>query len=179
MATFFKQRYWHELFEIGITFKAINSVWEVLGGVFLLSRFHSWLSHAFVFLSNSELLGDREDFLFHFVSDQLTRLDVASVRTFVGIYLLFHGVMNAFLAYNLYRNRLWSYPVSIVFTSLFLTYQLYRLLHTHSTLLLCITILDVLFIILTWHEWQYQKKRALQIKAQRTHEPGVAPDSSK
>ena len=179
MATFFKQRYWHELFEAGVAFKAINSVWEVLGSVFLLTRLHSWFTQTLIYLINSELLGDRDDLLFHVVQGQVVHLTVGSTRIFVGLYLLFHGVMNAFLAYNLYRNRLWSYPISILFTSLFFFYQVYRLLHTHSPLLLFITILDIFFVILTWHEWRYQKKRAAQIEAQRAHEPGIASDSNK
>ena len=159
MATFLNQKYWHELFEAGVAFKALNSIWEVLGSIFLLTRLHSWLTHAFVYLSNSELLGDHDDALFHFINSQVAHLDVASTRTFVGLYLLFHGFMNAFLAYNLYRNRLWAYPFSIAFTSLFLVYQLYRLAHTHSPLLLFITILDVFFIILTVHEYRFQKEK--------------------
>jgi len=159
MATFLKQQYWHELFEAGVFFKALNSAWEVLGGVFLLTRLHSLATHVFILLGNSELLGDHDDLLFRFVSTQVAHLDVASTRTFVGLYLLFHGIMNAFLAYNLYRNRLWAYPVSITFTSLFFVYQVYRLLHTHSPLLFFITILDVFFIILTFHEWRFQKSK--------------------
>jgi uncharacterized membrane protein len=159
MTTFLKQRYWHELFEAGVFFKALNSMWEILGGIFLLTRLHSWLTHAFIFLSNSELLGDHNDFFFHFVTGQAAHLDVGSTRIFVGIYLLFHGFMNAFLAYNLYRNRLWAYPLSVAFVSLFLVYQVYRLFHTHSPLLFAITVFDIFFIILTLHEYRFQKRK--------------------
>ena len=82
-----------------------------------------------------------------------------STRGFVGVYLLFHGLMNMFLAYNLYRNRLWSYPLSIAFTSVFFIYQLYRLAHTHSLILLVVTIFDIFFILFTYHEYHYQKRR--------------------
>ncbi|MEI7719668.1 MAG: DUF2127 domain-containing protein [bacterium] len=159
MATFLKQKYWHELFEAGVAFKALNSVWEVLGGVFLLTRLHFWFTHLVVHISNSEFLGEHGDFLSRLLTTQVSHLAADSTRLFVGLYLLFHGLMNAFLAFNLYRNRLWSYPVSIAFTSLFLVYQTYRLFHTHSPLLLFITVLDVFFIILTWHEWQFQKQK--------------------
>ena len=159
MTTFLKQAYWHELFEAGVAFKALNSVWEMLGSIFLLTRLHSWLTHKVIQISHSEFLGDHDDFFSHFISGQLSHLDVASTRTFVGLYLLFHGLMNAFLAYNLYRNRLWAFPVSIAFTSTFLVYQAYRLVHTHSPLLLFITVLDVFFIILTVHEYRFQKNK--------------------
>lgn len=164
MTRFFKQQIWHDLFEAGVFVKALNSAWELLGGIFLLTRLHTWLTYIVVFMSNSQLLGDRDDLIFRTINAQLSHLDVVSTRTFVGFYLLFHGMMNAFLAYNLFRNRLWAYPTMIAFISLFMVYQLYRLYHTHSLFLLAITIFDIGFIILTYHEWQYQKKRRSSTK---------------
>jgi uncharacterized membrane protein len=113
----------------------------------------------FVLFSSSQLLGDRHDLLFRIVNMQIQHLTVVNTRTFVGSYLLFHGLMNAFLAYNLYRNRLWSYPVTIGFVLVFFVYQIYRLIHTHSPVLLLVSMFDVAFIVLTWHEYRYQKHR--------------------
>ena len=159
VARLLKQKIWHDLFEAGIFLKALNSIWEMLGGLFLLTRLHTWLTRAFVMFSNTQLLGDHDDFIFRTINTQLHNLDVVNVRTFVGIYLLFHGVMNAFLAYNLFRSRLWAYPLSLAFVSIFFIYQLYRLYHTHSVVLLLVSLFDIFFIILTWHEYTYQKKR--------------------
>jgi uncharacterized membrane protein len=162
--TWLRQKYWHELFEVGILFKALNSVWETLGGLFLLLTIRGPLAYVFVLLSTSDLLGDRDDILFGLVRSHLMTLSL-STRGFVGIYLLFHGLMNMFLAYNLYRNRLWSYPLSIAFTSLFFCYQLYRLAHTHSLILLTVTIFDVFFILFTYHEYQYQLHKQSYVSA--------------
>ncbi len=159
MTRLFKRKVWHELFEAGVALKGINSVWQILGGLFLLTRLHSWLEYILVFFSRHQLLGGPEDFLFSFVSSQIHRLDIVSVRTFVGAYLLFHGILNAFLAYNLYRNRLWSYPVMMMFIIIFLVYQSYRLVHTFSLTLLFITIFDIAFLVLTWHEYKAQKEK--------------------
>ncbi len=156
MVTRFLTRHiWHDLFEAGISLKAINSIWETLAGIFLLTRLHVWLIH----FSRIQVLGDRDDFIFRFLSNQIHHLDIVSVRTFVGIYLLFHGLLNAFLAYNLFKNRLWAYPVMVGFSALFLLYQVYRLVHTPSALLLAVTIFDSAFIGLTLHEYEYQKKK--------------------
>ena len=153
-----KQAYWHELFEIGVLFKAFNSTWETLSGIFLLTRLHTWLSHLLVTFSRAELLGDRDDFITHIATTQIQHLNVDSTRTFIGVYLLFHGLMNAFLAYHLYKKHLWAYPVMIVFITTFLFYQLYRLVHTQSLVLLLVTLFDIFFIYLTWHEYRYQQK---------------------
>jgi uncharacterized membrane protein len=154
-----RELYWHELFEAGVFLKALNSIWELLGGIFLLTFARGAVPRLIVFFSRTELLGDRDDLLFRTVMTQLTHLNAGGTRIFVGVYLLFHAVMNAFLAYNLYRDRLWAFPVSITFTSLFLIYQLYRLSHTHSLLLLAISIFDIAFIVVTYHEYKRQQKK--------------------
>ena len=157
--TWFRQKYWHELFEAGVFLKALNSVWELLGGVFLLTFARGWLPRIFIFFSSRELLGDRDDFLFQLVNAQVNHLAVDGTRLFVGAYLLFHGLMNAFLAYHLFRNRLWAYPTTLAFVSLFFVYQIYRLYHTHSLLLLAISVFDICFMVLTWHEYRYQLQK--------------------
>ncbi len=81
------------------------------------------------------------------------------LRAFIGIYLLFNGILNAFLAYNLFRNRLWAYKVMLGFTGLFVLYQTYKLLHTHALFLLGLTLFDIVFMVLTWHEYHYQSRR--------------------
>ncbi len=155
----FTQHFWHELFEAGVLLKALNSLWETSAGIFLLSSVHPILRNSFIFFSREQYLGgSRDDFLFRYITEHLNHLSV-STKNFVGLYLLFHGLLNMFLAYNLYKNRLWAYPFSMGVTSLFLIYQLYRLAHTHSIVLLCITIFDVAFIYLTWHEYNYQLRR--------------------
>jgi uncharacterized membrane protein len=156
---FLKQTYWHQLFEAGVFLKALNSLWESAGGLLLLLGGRTFLSMVFVFFSRAELIGGHDDPLFRFAVLQLQHLSV-NTRIFVGAYLLFHGVMNMFLAYNLYRNRLWAYPFSIAFVSLFFIYQLYRLAHTHSLILLAVSVFDFFFIILTWHEYCYQSRRS-------------------
>jgi uncharacterized membrane protein len=156
---YLKETYWHRLFEVGVFFKALNSVWETIGGLFLLTAVgRNWFTYLFVHFSNSVLLGDHDDLLFQLVHQHLMNI-AGGTHLFVGVYLLFHGLMNAFLAYNLFRNRLWAYPVSITFVSLFFVYQVYRLFHTHSIILLLVTIFDIFFIVLTWHEYRYQTQK--------------------
>jgi uncharacterized membrane protein len=78
-----------------------------------------------------------------------------STQYFTSIYLLSHGVIKAFLIVGLLREKLWYYPVTIVVFVSFIVYQLYRFNHTHSIWLLLITLLDIIVIWLTWHEYRY------------------------
>lgn len=166
---FFTQRFWHELFEAGVLLKALNSLWETAAGLYVLSSVHPVLKSWFVFFSREEFLGSYDEAVFQFISDHLNQLSI-STKNFVGMYLLFHGLLNMFIAYNLYKNRLWAYPVSIGLTGLFLTYQGYRLFTNYSLILLCITIFDIAFIVLTWHEYQYQLRKRQQREEHRHHE---------
>jgi uncharacterized membrane protein len=153
-----RETYWHQLFEAGVFFKGLNSAWETVTGIFLLTALRNWFTHTSIYVSTQEFLGSRDEFPFTYAHSHFAHIPPNS-RVFVGVYLLFHGLLNAFLAYNLYRNRLWAYPVTVVLSSAFLAYQLYRLSHTHSPLLLVISILDILFIILTWHEYRRQLRK--------------------
>ena len=73
-------------------------------------------------------------------------------------YLLSHGVIKAVLIVGLLREKLWYYPVAIIVFVSFILYQLYRFNHTHSIWLLLITLLDIVVIWLTWHEYRYLQK---------------------
>ncbi len=150
-----RELYWHDLFEAGVFLKALNSVWETLAGIVLLTALHNWLTRIFVGFFSSELIESPRDFFFTYTRHHLVDFN-DQTRVFVGVYLLFHGVMNAFLSYNLYKNRLWAFPISMAFSSLFFIYQIYRLMQTHSLFLLVVSLLDIAFIILTWHEYQRQ-----------------------
>lgn len=135
----FTQKFWHQLFEAGIALKALNGVWETVVGTLLLVHTH------------------RPVRVIQFADTHLENFS-DSTRIFAGVYLLTHGLLNIFLAYNLYKNRLWAYPFAMAVVSLFVIYQVYRFLHTHSLILLCLTMFDIAFIVLTWHEYQHQKK---------------------
>ncbi len=165
----FTQHFWHELFEAGVFLKALNSIWETAAGMYILSSVHPIFRNGFVVFNREEFLGGRDDFVFRYAAEHLNQLSV-STKNFVGLYLLFHGLLNMFLAYNLYKNRIWAYPVAMGITSLFLVYQGYRLFHTHSLVLLCITIFDIAFIYLTWHEYKYQLRRLQQREELKHHE---------
>lgn len=135
----FTQKFWHQLFEAGIALKALNSVWQTFLGTFLLVHTHKPMRA--VEFANNHL----ENF-----SD--------GTRIFAGVYLLFHGLLNMFLVYNLYKNRLWAYPFAIIVVSFFALYQVYRFTYTYSVALLLLTLFDIIFIVLTWHEYEHQKK---------------------
>lgn len=152
-----KQPFWHKLFEAGVALKAFNSVWETLAGILLLTKAHVWFTHILVGASHATFLGDEHPLVAHLLNGSVEHLATNSTRIFIGAYFLFHGIINAFLSYYLFRNRLWAYPVAILLSALFLAYQIARLTQTHSLTLLIVSVSDIAFIYLIWHEYRYQR----------------------
>ncbi len=139
-----KDLVWHDLFEAGVALKALNGVWESIGGILFVTVGSRWLA----ILSGRFALVNR---YFSPISH--------STQIFVSAYLLVHGIVNLFLAYYLFRNRLWAYPAAIAFTALVWVYEVYRVMHTHSIILLIVAIFDPIFIVLTIHEYFRQLRK--------------------
>ncbi len=150
------ERYAHGLFRFSIFVKGFNGIWETLSGFLVLSLSRATFSNLFYSLAQNELLEDPRDRFTEFAAKALQNIS-PDVKTFAAIYILFHGVLNIFLSVQLYRNKLWAYLINISAVSLFIIYQLYRISLHHSLMLSTLTTFDVLFLILTLHEYRHQK----------------------
>jgi len=107
--------------------------------------------------TRGELLEDPNDKIIQYITHTLQNFS-NSTKTFAAIYILFHGIINIFLAIKLFQEKLWAYKVSIALTGTFMLYQLYRVASFHSLPLAIITLADFFFIILTWHEYKYKSR---------------------
>ncbi len=116
---FFRQRSLvHIAFEVGIFFKGLDGVLEIVGGLLLFFVKPETISRIVIALTQHELSEGRNDIIAsHLV--QLARDFSASSQVFAGIYLLSHGVIKVFLVESLLRGRLLAYPTAIVFFALF------------------------------------------------------------
>lgn len=150
------QKYWHRLFEFGIAVKAINGVWETISGLLVLFLSKAVLSSWFYLITRDELLEDPNDRFINFLAHGLQNLS-HSAQTFTALYVLAHGLLNIFLAIQLYRDKHWAYLVTIGAMLMFMTYQIYRISIHHSLILTALTIFDAAFIGITWHEYKYHR----------------------
>lgn len=76
-----------------------------------------------------------------------------NVTLFVAIYLLFWGITDVFLSTQLLANRLWAYPLSMILMSFFMTYEIFRLFHKPSPVLLTVILYDLLVLWFIWREY--------------------------
>ena len=157
MRKWFRERNWHQLFELGVYIKGFNGVLEVLGGFSLLIISKTALDNIFIYLSRSELLEDPQDSLLNGLHNFFLNLSVGT-KAFIAFYILAHGLLKVFLAVTLYKEKLWSYTVGISVISIFILYQIYRFSHNHSMVLAVLTLFDLLFLALIIHEYRYKLK---------------------
>lgn len=153
-----EKEYW-DIFEISIFIKAINAILEMLAGILVWFTSKAILVTFILNLLQHELSDDPKDFVAAFIVNSAEALSVGS-QYFFGAYLFLHGIVKIFLIVNLYKKKLWAYPASIVIFSILIVYELYRLYFTYSLWILTFTLLDVLVVLLTIHEYRVLKKRS-------------------
>ena len=139
-------------FEISIFLKGVFAFLEILGGLLLVFTSKSILLSVITYLTQSELVENPQDLVANFLL-AITHNFSPSTQHFVSLYLLSHGAIKLLLVIGLFKKKLWAYPSAIIVFSIFIIYQIQRYFHTYSAWLLILTILDLIIIFLTWHEY--------------------------
>ncbi len=147
-----KEKYWHEFFELGVIIKALDGTWETITGVLFLFLSKATFAHWFFVVSHNELLEDPNDIVMNFLSHALQNFS-GDAKTFAAVYLLSRGILNIFLAIQLYQEKHWAHLLAIGTLLVFMAYQAYRISLYHSALLTVVTVFDAIFILLIWHEY--------------------------
>ncbi len=143
----------HRIFELSICVKSIDGVLEIVGGVLLLLVSGATLNRLVGALTQHELVEDPRDWIANALRQAAAQLS-AGTKLFGSMYLIAHGLLKVFLVVALFRGKLWAYPVTMVFLSIFIAYQIYRLSYNDSIGLMLLTLLDIATVILIWREYR-------------------------
>ena len=154
-----KEKYIYEVFEISILLKAINAVIEMLLAIGIFFVTQDFIGDVITTLTSRELIEDPNDFFANYLVASGNNFSSSSHIFIIG-YLFIHGAIKLGLMTALYKNKLWAYPLSIIFFSFFIFYQIYRFVFTQSPWLILFTIFDILVVWLVWHEYLSLKKNA-------------------
>lgn len=146
----------HKLFHVGIIVKGIDGALEIMGALLILMISPQTLDRIVHLLTQHELSEDPKDIIANYLIHAANHFSVSS-QLFGFIYLLSHGIIKIILIMSLWKQRLWSYPVAMIFFALFGMYQMYKYYLDHSPGWIVLTILDVLVIVLTWLEYRQLK----------------------
>ena len=142
----------HAAFQIGIFFKGLDGVAELIGALLLFVIPPSAISQWVAIVTQHELSEDRHDFIASHLRHMVEQLS-PDTQFFAAMYLLVHGVVKVLLVWALFRRKLWAYPAAIVIFSAFGVYQMYRYFLSPSFAMIALTVLDVIVIVLTWIEY--------------------------
>ncbi len=149
-----------QFFDISIALKGIDGVLEVIGGVLVLLLSPAQMGGFASFITHTELSEDPHNFLANIILKTLTHIS-PHAKLVSAIFLLGHGLVKIFLVWQLFRGRLWAYPLAIVIILCFIVFQIIQIVHGHSLLLVGLTMLDAIIVVLAWQEYNVKKAHEL------------------
>ena len=142
-----------KIFDVGVLLKALFGFFEILGGILITVSGGRIINNFLIDMAMDEIARDPNDFLAtHFINWSVGIYSDA--RFFAIFYLLIHGAINIFLAAALLRNKIWAYPWAVAGFGAFIFYQLYKYIHTHSSLILFLTIFDIFIVLVIYLEYK-------------------------
>jgi uncharacterized membrane protein len=148
----------HLLFKIGVAIKGIDGALEAVAGFALFFTSRAALRDLVDWLTAGEMREDPTDFVathligfFHHLSK--------GTENFASVYLLIYGLAKVGLAVGLLRGKLWAYPAALAALGLFLCYQFYRVVHTHSLGLGLLSLVDLAILAVIWRDYKFVKAR--------------------
>ncbi|HET9721958.1 MAG TPA: DUF2127 domain-containing protein [Candidatus Saccharimonadales bacterium] len=147
-----KSDFTDDAFRVTLYLKALDGLFETLGGVLLLIINPSQINHLARWLTQGELSRDPHDFIANHVLKTAHDLTGASL-IFGAAYLLSHGLVKIVLVIEVLRGHLWAYKALVVVIGLFVVYQIYRMTVKFSVSMLLLTLFDLLIIYLTQKEY--------------------------
>ncbi|AXH95360.1 DUF2127 domain-containing protein [Ornithinimicrobium avium] len=152
------ERVLYRLFRLSLWGKGLLAVAELVSALVVMFVPHGWWVRAAVVLTRGELIEDPDDPVATWIRDHAGSVS-GSTQWFVFLYLLSHAVVKIVLVWALLRDRLWAYPWMIGVLGVFIAYQLYVVVTQGSVGMALLTVLDVLVLALTWHEWRRHRAR--------------------
>jgi len=143
----------HQVFVASVLIKGAHAAIECIGGIALALVSTSTIADFVNALTQEELIQDPQDLIATHLLAWAQNFSVEE-KHFYAFYLMSHGIVKLLLVVELLRNKLWSYPASLIVLGLFIVYQLYRYSYTHGAGLIVLTIFDILVMTLIWHEYR-------------------------
>ena len=147
----------NKIFRIGLVFKLIIAILQIVSGILLLVVNNNAISIGVASLTHEELTEDPRDYIATQILQFGTQF-LPNTKLVIAIYLLVHGGVKLYLLYGLWKNKLKTYLLSVAVFSAFLAYQLYKYQITHSPWLLALNIFDAFYIGLILYEYFALKK---------------------
>ena len=154
----FNKKLIEKIFDLGIMAKSFFGFFEILSGIFFATSGRFVVNNLIIALTQQEISEDPNDFFANFLIKTSNNFSNGS-HIFSVVYLIFHGTVNIFLAIALLKNKLWAYNWALAGFSFFIIYQFFRYFHTHSILLLSLTVFDIFIVSIVFLEYKNKMKK--------------------
>lgn len=148
----------HDFFDFALILKGIHAVIEIGSGLIFYFVSTENISRFIRFFIHDEIVEDPNGFVVRTLAQLAEHLS-ASSKFSIAFYLVSHGIINSFIVIALWKEKLWAYPVSFAILSIFTFYQLYKYIFFHTHWLIWLIILNVIVLLLIWHEYRIVKKK--------------------
>jgi uncharacterized membrane protein len=148
-----KERILDLVFLVGVLFKGLDGLVELVGGVILLFATPAKLLGAANALTGEELAEDPHDLLANLIVHGVAHLGASGIG-FIAAYLLLHGVVKIAIVIALLIGSRRIYPWAMAALGAFLIFQIYELITKPSLGVAVLTVFDAVIIWLTWREWR-------------------------
>lgn len=149
-----------KIFESVVLIKALFGFFEMAAGILFAFSGQKIVDNFIISMAQEEIAEDPNDLIANYLINLANEFSL-NTQIFAVAYLIFHGVVNLFLAVSLLKNRVNDYPWAIGFFGAFIFYQVYRFFHNYSLVLLALTIFDIFIVSIIWIEYRRRKKRSV------------------
>ncbi len=156
------KKHFSVIYKTSLLLKGLTGILELFSGIVVLSVSKAHIITSVLNLLQNEISNDPKDFLANFIVNSAAAFSVSS-QYLIAFYLIFHGIIKIFIIINILRQKLWAYPVGIVFFSLFIFYYIYKMYfsHVYSSLLILSMVLDIFILIFVIIDYIEQKNQRL------------------
>ncbi len=141
------------VFLLGVLFKGLDGLVELVGGALLLFATPAKLQHAATSATSGELAEDPHDLIANLILHGVAHLQHGGI-VFAAVYLLVHGVVKLAIVIALLVGSRRIYPWAMAALGAFLVFQVYELVTGPSIGVAILTVFDAVIIWLTWREWR-------------------------
>ncbi len=145
-------------FKISVFIKGITSLFEIMAGIAVLYVPWSDVAMKLIYIAQGKLAHDPDDLIAIHLIQLAHHLSVAG-SVFFGLYLLSRGIVKFGLVIALLKRYLWAYPLSMIVIGLFMVYQIFLFITTHSGVQAALVILDLFVLWFVWKEYKLLKRR--------------------
>lgn len=151
-----RNNYISTVFYAGLALKAVNALIEFISGLLLIFLSHNWLNRLIWLIALPELREDPQDIIMNYFIKIGQNFSISSQHS-VGIYMLLHGTTKLAVIWLLWTKKIWAYPLAVGVFGVFIAYEIYSYIYSHSILMLLIIIIDAAIILMIILEYQRLK----------------------